>query len=98
MKIYKLNVDTSKPVRQVVNIPVDTQKYGLAVNCTADGKRISSPYCTIIDSGNTLSATTTLDDGSFLFELSANAGDGEREAIVYVINTDELSASQWDGN
>ena len=24
MKIYKLNVDTSKPVRQVVNIPVDT--------------------------------------------------------------------------
>ena len=29
--------------------------------------------------------------------MSANAGDGEREAMVYVINTDELSASQWDG-
>lgn len=30
--------------------------------------------------------------------MTANAGDGEREAMVYVVNTDELSASQWDGN
>ena len=29
--------------------------------------------------------------------MTANAGDGTREAMVYVINTDELSASQWDG-
>ena len=29
--------------------------------------------------------------------MTANAGDGEREAMVYVINTDELSAYHWDG-
>lgn len=57
MKIFKLNVDTAKPIRQVVNIPVDTQKYGLAVNCTADGKHISSPFCQLIDGTTTLSAT-----------------------------------------
>ena len=97
MKVFKLNIDTAKPIRQVVNIPVDTQKYGLAVKATADGRPIASPYCSIIDNGTTLSATKTLDDGSFLFEMTANAGDGEREAMVYVINTDELSAYQWSG-
>ena len=96
MKVFKLNIDTAKPIRQVVNIPVDTQKYGLAVKATADGRPIASPYCSIIDNGTTLSAAKTLDDGSFLFEMTANAGDGGREAMVYVINTDELSASQWN--
>ena len=71
MKIYKLDIDTSKPVRQVVSVPVGTQKYGIAVNATANGMRISSPFCQFIDGANTLSATSTLDDGSFLFELSA---------------------------
>lgn len=98
MKVFKLNVDTAKPIRQVVTIPVDTQKYGLAVKATADGRPIASPYCSIIDNGTTLSAAKTLDDGSFLFEMTANAGDGEREAMVYVINTDELSAYQWNGD
>lgn len=97
MKVFKLNIDTAKPIRQVVTIPVDTQKYGLAVKATANGRPIASPYCSIIDNGTTLSASKTLDDGSFLFEMTANAGDGAREAMVYVINTDELSAAQWNG-
>ena len=97
MRIYKLEIDTSKPTRKVLNVPCVGEKYGLAVKATANGCQIASPYCSIIDNGTTLSTTKTLDDGSFLFEMAANAGDGEREIIVYVINTDEVSASQWNG-
>ena len=97
MSIYKLEIDTSKPTRKVLNVPCVREKYGLAVKATADECQIASPYCSIIDNGTTLSATKTLEDGSFLFEMAANAGDGEREIIVYVINTDEVSASQWNG-
>ena len=45
MKVYNLNIDTSKPVRQVLGVPAKSSKYGIAVKAIADGMRIASPSC-----------------------------------------------------
>lgn len=97
MKVYNLNIDTTKPTRQVLNVPTNTEKYGIAVNAIAGEKKITNPYCQIIDGSAVLSSAQTLDDGSFLFELSSGSVPTAHEVMVHVISMDELSASDWDG-
>lgn len=57
MKIYNLNIDTSKPVRQVLDVPEKSSKYGIAVKATANGMRIANPQCQLIINGSAIQTT-----------------------------------------
>ena len=37
MKIYKLDIDTSKPITQTLAVPQDAEQYGIAVRVLKDG-------------------------------------------------------------
>lgn len=97
MKIYNLNIDTSKPIRTVLNVPSNEEKYGIRVKATAGEYNVRNPLCQIIDGSTVIEATKTLDDGSFLFELTSGNTEREREVIARVIDMDEIDASGWDG-
>lgn len=92
MKIYNINIDTSKPIRQVLNVPAKSSKYGIAVKATADGMRIANPQCQMIINGSAIQPTKTLDDGSFLFEVSSSMVEAKHEVIIRIINMDEINA------
>lgn len=97
MKIYNLNIDTSKPIRTVLNVPSNAEKYGIRVKATAGEYNVRNPLCQIIDGSTVIEATKKLDDGSFLFELTSGNTEREREVIARVIDMDEIDASGWDG-
>lgn len=92
MKIYNLNIDTSKPVRQVLNVPAKSSKYGIAVKATADGMRIANPTCQMILNGSAIQPTKTLEDGSFLFEMTSDMVEDKHEVMFHIINMDEINA------
>ena len=58
MKIYKLDIDTSKPTRQIVAMQQNSTGL-LSVDVTNDGKYIRNLSCTVYDGENEISATTT---------------------------------------
>ena len=97
MKIFKLNIDTAKPIRKVLNVPCVGEKYGIAVSATAGEYAVRSPLCQIIDGSTVIEATRKLDDGSFLFEMTSSGEEPTREVIVRVIDTDAIDTSGWDG-
>lgn len=97
MKVYNLNIDTSKPIRTVLNVPSTTEKYGIRVKATAGEYNVRNPLCQIIDGSTVIEATKKLDDGSFLFELTSGNTEREREVIARVIDMDEIDGSGWDG-
>ena len=97
MKVFKLNIDTSKPIRKVLNVPCAGEKYGIAVSATAGEYAVRSPLCQIIDGSTVIEATKKLDDGSFLFEMTSSGQERTREVIVRVIDTDAIDTSGWDG-
>lgn len=97
MKIYNLNIDTSKPIRTVLNVPSNAEKYGIRVKATAGEYNVRNPLCQIIDGSTVIDATKKLDDGSFLFELTSGNTEREREVIARVIDMDEIDTSGWDG-
>jgi len=97
MKIYNLNIDTSKPIRTVLNVPSNEEKYGIRVKATAGEYNVRNPLCQIIDGSTVIEATKKLDDGSFLFELTSGNTEREREVIARVIDMDEIDTSGWDG-
>ena len=92
MKIYNLNIDTSKPVRQVLNVPAKSSKYGIAVKATAEGMRIANPTCQMILNGSAIQPTNTLEDGSFLFEMTSDMVEDKHEVMFHIINMDEINA------
>lgn len=92
MKIYNLNIDTSKPIRQVLDVPEKSSKYGIAVKATADGMRIANPQCQMIINGSAIQPTQTLDDGSFLFEMTSDMVEDKHEVMFRIINMDEINA------
>lgn len=92
MKIYTLKIDASKPIRQVLTVPARSSRYGIAVKATADGMRIANPHCQMIIDGSAVQPTKTLDDGSFLFEMTSDMVSGEHEVMFHVVNMDELSS------
>ena len=71
MQIYKINVDTNKPITQRIAVPQDCDKYGLVVSATTNGHATKNLSCTIYDGDNTLTPSKTLDDGSLLFVMSS---------------------------
>ena len=97
MKIYNLNIDTSKPIRTVLNVPSNAEKYGIRVKATAGEYNVRNPLCQIIDGSTVIDATKKLDDGSFLFELTSGNTEREREVIARVIDMDEIDTSGWNG-
>ena len=97
MKIYNLNIDTSKPIRTVLNVPSNAEKYGIRVKATAGEYNVRNPLWQIIDGSTVIEATKKLDDGSFLFELTSGNTDREREVIARVIDMDEIDTSGWNG-
>ena len=89
MKIYNLNIDTSKPIRQVLSVPTNTEKYGIVVKVTAGDMNVANPVCQLIDGANTL-VPKKLDDGSFLFEMSSGSTPSIHDVIFHVVNMDEV--------
>ena len=54
MNGYKINIDTSKPSRQVIEVPTDTPRYGLAVTATNGKHDIRNLSVSVIDNGETI--------------------------------------------
>ena len=101
MKIYKLDIDTSKPITQRLAIPQDADKYGLVVSANNGVHPIHNLSCTIYDGDNTLTPSKTLNDGSLLFVMSST-DSGSRavkvkiEAKPLLIEGATLSGGAWD--
>lgn len=101
MKIYKLDIDTSKPITQRRAIPQDADKYGLVVSANNGKHPIHNLSCTIFDGDETLTPSKTLDDGSLLFVMSST-NSGSRAVKVklaakpLLIEGATLSGGAWD--
>lgn len=86
MKIYKLDIDTDKPITQRIAVPKDCDKYGLVVNAITNGHTTKNLSCTITDGDETITPVKTLDDGSLLFVMSS-IGNTSRNIKVAVSAT-----------
>lgn len=71
MKVYNLNIDTSKPTNQVVQMQRNATGL-LSANITNDGKYIRNLSCTLYDGANEISATTSA-NASFGFKVDVSA-------------------------
>lgn len=63
MKIYKLDIDTSKPIRKVVQMQQNATG-ALSVDVSNDGKYIRNLSCALYDGDTELSAYATTDVGA----------------------------------
>lgn len=63
MKIYKLDIDTSKPIRKVVQMQQNSTG-ALSVDVSNDGKYIRNLSCALYDGDTELSAYATTDVGA----------------------------------
>lgn len=84
MKIYKLDIDTSKPAFQKLAVPTGA-KYGIAISATDGSRKFSNLSCTI-DDGNVIEQTKLLEDGSALFEMQSSIAGQDRIAKVNITN------------
>lgn len=75
MKIYKLDIDTSKPTRQVVAMQQNSTGM-LSVDVTNDGKYIRNLSCSLYDGDNEISATT---ENGYKIDVG-----GETKAVKFV--------------
>jgi len=71
MKVYNLNIDTSKPTNQVVQMQQNSTGL-LSANITNDGKYIRNLSCMMYDGANEISASTE-SDNSFGFKVDVGA-------------------------
>lgn len=67
MKIYKLDIDTSKPIRKVMQMQQNSEG-ALSVNVSNDGKYIHNLSCALYEDGNEISAIAE-GDNSFGYKL-----------------------------
>lgn len=84
MNGYRISIDTSKPSRQVIEVPTDTPRYGLAVTATNGRHEIRNLSVSVIDGAETIPATRTLDDGTQIVELSSGAVEHDRAIQVWL--------------
>lgn len=70
MKIYKLDIDTSKPVNQVMQMQQNATGM-LSVSISNDGEYIRNLSCTMYDGANEIEATTSA-DASFGFKVDVD--------------------------
>ena len=72
MKIYKLDIDASKPIRKVVQMQQNSTG-ALSVDVSSDGKYIRNLSCALYDGDTELSAYTTTDVGAgFKIDMGAD--------------------------
>ena len=71
MKVYNLNIDTSKPTNQVVQMQQNATGL-LSANITNDGKYIRNLSCMMYDGANEIEATTSA-DASFGFKVDVGS-------------------------
>ncbi len=71
MKVYNLNIDTSKPANQVVQMQQNATGM-LSVAISNDGKYIRNLSCQMYDGANEIEATTSADN-SFGFKVDVGA-------------------------
>ena len=83
MKIYKIDIDTNKPITQRIAVPQDCDKYGLVVKSTTNGHATRNLSCTIYDGDIARQPDKTLADGSQLFIMSSidNTSRGIKVAV-----------------
>lgn len=62
MKIYKLDIDASKPTRQVIQMQQNSTG-ALSVDVSNNGKYIRNLSCSLYDGENEISAYATTDTG-----------------------------------
>ena len=63
MKVYKLDIDTSKPIRKVVQMQQNSTG-ALSVDVSNDGKYIRNLSCALYDGDTELSSYATTDVGA----------------------------------
>ena len=79
MKTYNITLDAAQPVRKVLAVPANTQKFGVVVKAeNIDG---SSLTCSMVDGSETIEATRQ-EDGTFIFELSSSGQESDREVKI----------------
>lgn len=94
MKIYKLDIDASKPIRKVVQMQQNATG-ALSVDVTNDGKYIRNLSCTLYEGGAELSAYATTDAGA---GYKIDMGD-ETKVVKFKAKSvpNECSASTYTG-
>ena len=79
MKTYNITLDAAQPVRKVLAVPANTQKFGVVVKAeNIDGTNLT---CSMVDGSETIEATRQ-DDGKFIFELSSIGQESDREVKI----------------
>lgn len=81
MKIYKLDIDASKPTRQMLCVPIKT-KYGLDVKPDIGRHNTNDLTCVIIDGDQTISPKRKDEDGTFFFEMPLGNEERDRQISV----------------
>lgn len=97
MKIYKLDIDVAKPVKQVLDVPTNEGEYGIAVNVTKGGRKIRNLSCELAVAGQTVSPSGTLADGSFVFKLEPSDATGMK-VYASAIPDEQPGGEQYGGN
>ena len=87
MKTYNLTLNAAQPIRQVLNVPTNTENYGIVVrpeNITTSGLS-----CYMVDNGATVYADAR-EDRTFMFTLSSDVAENDRQVKI-VLEKPELN-------
>lgn len=79
MKIYNLTLNAAQPIRQILNVPTSTDKYGIVVK--SESIPTSNLSCSMVDGESTIYASNR-GDGTFLFTLSSDGVERDRQVKV----------------
>ena len=79
MKTYNLTLNAAQPIRQILNVPTNTYKYGIVVK--PESIPTSSLSCSMVDGESAIYASNR-GDGTFLFTLSSDVAEKDRQVKV----------------
>lgn len=79
MKTYNLTLNAAQPIRQVLNVPTSTDKYGIVVK--PESIATSNLSCSMVDGESAIYASNR-GDGTFLFTLSSDNIKKDRQVNV----------------
>ena len=90
MKTYNITLNAAQPVRKVLAVPANTQRFGVVVKAeNIDGSNLT---CSMVDGGETIEATRQ-EDGAFMFDMSSAGEERDREVKI-VLATEAINKSQ----
>ena len=96
MNVYKVSIDTSAPSRQVLTVPRDTPKYGVAVNVSNGKHSIRNLSAAILDGESETWANSKLNDGSLIVTLSSGPVESDREVKVHLSAEPVATGTSFD--